>query len=332
MNKRIIFGMAALLMTISLSACGAKTESKPIDKSSTPTTSVDQGPKKSIEIKNITLSSSNNKAYITVTGTQTNYTEEDFKWAWGLREQGGDFYDGKENPTAEDFKTATFKANNSFTLKYCLTDITTLRSGVFYRVYGGTPESYDEIEFTSNNYGATDPTRRYYLRNDENNSLVFDSIQPISFTKASVVNVTQADLPEGVTEAGAYVKFGGAKGSVTLDMINAWNEANNIAGNFQRVIGDGYSVHTHTAEERFYKIEGDDIFFYCYVGFIAPSEGWMMHFDLVEGNANSNLQFDSTINGETTYTAGEGTYKVYADKNKSGEENYWGCLGVYRAS
>ena len=56
----------------------------------------------------------------------------------------------------------------------------------------------------------------------------------------------------------------------------------------------------------------------------------MVHFDLVSGNNNANLQFDSTISGETAYTVGTATYKVYADKNKGGEENYWGCLGVYR--
>ena len=38
----------------------------------------------------------------------------------------------------------------------------------------------------------------------------------------------------------------------------------------------------------------------------------------------------ATFNGETTYTIGDAAYKVYADSNKSGEENYWGCLGVYR--
>ena len=337
MNKNIIFGVAALLMVMSLSACGSTTSkegSKAVESSAhAATTSIDPETAKSVEVTNITLSNQSNKAYITVTGKVKNYTSEEFKWAWGIREQGGDFVDGKEKPAEEDFKKANISNNNSFTVRYCLTDIQGLRSGVFYRIYGGTPESYDDIEFQSNNYGASDASRRYYLRNDQNNSLVFDSIQPISFTKASVVNVAQSDLPEGVINAGPYLKFGGANSKgLTMDTINAWNEAGLIAGNFQRVIGDGYNAHTHVAEERFWKIEGDEVYFYCYIGFIEVEEGWMVHFDLVEGNASSNLQMDATIWGEETYTAGEGTYKVYGDKNKSGEENYWGCLGVYRVS
>lgn len=336
MKKRIIFGVAVLLMTMSLSACNSgSTTSKEGSKgqeSSVPTTSVNSETEKKVEVSNITLSNQDEKAYITVTGKVTNYTNDDFTWAWGMMDQSsGDFHDGKEKPEAADFKKAKISNNNSFTVRYCLTDVQTLKSGVLYRIYGGTPESYDDIEFKSNNYGASDATRRYYLRNDQNNSLVFDSIQPISFTKASVVNVAQVDLPTGVTHAGPYLKFGGANSkNLTMETLNAWHEAGHIAGNFQRVIGEGYDVHAHTDEERFWKIEGNDVFFYCYIGFIEMGEGWMIHFDLVEGNATSNLQFDSTIWGEEMYTVGDATYKVYADKSKSGEENYWGCLGVHR--
>ena len=222
--------------------------------------------------------------------------------------------------------------SGSFTVKYCLTDIATLKAGILYRVYGGAPGTYQDLQFPSNNTGASDATRKYYLRSDKDNSLVFDNIQPLSFTKASVVEVAQADLPTGITNAGAYIKFGGVNSkNLTTTDLDALKEAGNIAGNFQRVIGDlGYDVHAHVDEERFYKVEGNDVYFYCYIGFIEPTEGWMVHFDLVSGNSNANLQFDSTINGETTYTVGTASYKVYADKNKGGEENYWGCLGVYR--
>ena len=332
MKKRIIFGVAALLMTMGLSACNSTPsgdESKG-QESSTPI-SVDPETEKKVDISNITLSNQDNKAYITITGKVTNYTSEDFKWAWGLKDQStGEFHDGKEKPEAEDFKTARISNNNSFTVRYCLTNVQTLKSGVFYRIYGGTPESYDDIEFQSNNYGANDATRRYYLRNDKNNSLVYDSIQPISFTKASVVDLKQTDLPEGITNPGPYLKFGGINAkNLTMETINSWHDAGHIAGNFQRVIGD-YTTVAHTDENRFWKIEGNDVFFYCYIGFIEMGEGWMMHFDLVEGNPESNLQFDSTIWGEEMYTAGDAAYKVYADKSKSGAENYWGCLGVYR--
>ena len=214
MRKRIIFGMATLLMTMSLSACNSgSTSSKEGSKgqeSSVPTTSVDPETEKKVEVSNITLSNQDDKAYITVTGKVTNYTNDDFTWAWGLKDQSsGQFHDGKEKPEAADFKKAKISNNNSFTIRYCLTNVQTLKSGVFYRIYGGTPESYDDIEFQSNNYGANDATRRYYLRNDKNNSLVYDSIQPISFTKASVVDLKQTDLPKGITNPGPYLKFGG---------------------------------------------------------------------------------------------------------------------------
>ena len=332
MKKYLICGVA-FLMSLGLVACGASTATSD-NENAEQTKSTEQAPKKSFEITNMTLSSSNNKAYVNLTGKQSNYTADEFKWAWGLMDENGDFVDGKENPAAEDYKAATFNASGSFTVKYCLTDITTLKAGTLYRVYGGAPGTYKDLQFPSNNTGASDATRKYYLRSDKDNSLVFDNIQPISFTKASVVEVAQANLPAGITHAGAYLKFGGANSkNLTTANLDALKEAGNIAGNFQRVIGDlGYDVHNHVDEERFYKIEDNEVYFYCYIGFIEPTEGWMVHFDLVSGNNNANLQFDSTINGETTYTVGTASYKVYADKNKGGEENYWGCLGVYRVA
>ncbi len=347
MKKQITLSVMALILMSLLGACNNQTAEKSksgeqsVTETSTPessktksTTSKDEGPKKEVTDISISLGNDGNKAYITVRGKQVNYTAETFKWAWGLKGNDGNFADGKAKPADEDYKKIEFNSSNEFTVKYCLTDIQTIKSGVLYRVYGGTPETYGDIQFASNQFGASDATRKYYLRNDENNSLVFDSIQPISFTKASVVEVTEADLPTGVTATGAYLKVGGANSkNLTMDTINSWHEAGNIAGNFQRVIpADSYALHTHADEERFWAIEGNDVFFYLYVGFLADGEGWMTHFDLVGGNEGGNFQLDATLNGETAYTIGGATYKVYADKNKGGEENYWGCLGVYRGA
>ena len=289
------------------------------------------GTDKSVEITSISLANENNKAYIKVRGVQTNYTADNFKWAWGLMSQDGNFDEGKEIPEASDYKKVAFEEDNSFSVNYCLTDLKNIHSGTLYRIYGGTPETYGDIPFQSNNFGASDATRKYYLRSDQENSLVFDNIQPISFTKASVVEVAESELPAGVTNAGAYVKFGGANSkNLTKDMIDSWHQDEKIAGNFQRVVGGSYEIHAHVDEERFWKIEGNDVFFYCYVGFIEEGEGWMTHFDLVSGNSTANFQLDSTIKGETPYVVNGVTYRVYADKNASGEENYWGCLGVLR--
>ena len=334
MKKRYFFLTLTSLLAMSLSACGNDTT-----KSTTPagskatskaTSSVEEGPRKTVTVSSISLGTQSNKAYITVTGTHENYEPGEFKWAWGLMDTSGNFDYGKENPTEADFTAVAINSAN-FTVKLCLTDIQTLVAGKLYRIYGGTPESYNDIPFASNQFGARDDTRNYYLRQDQDNALTFDNIQPITFTKASVVNVETADLPTGVTQTGAYVKFGGANSkNLTMDTIKAWDDAGHIAGNFQRVIGGGYSLHAHEATERFYKIEGNDVFFYLYVGFIAEGEGWMVHFDVVSGNENAGLNMGATFNGETSYTVGDAEYKVYADSGKSGEENYWGCLGVYR--
>ena len=346
MKKQFAFGFTALLLLTLLGACNNQPveessvkKEESIIETSTPSssktkssTSKDDGPKKEVTDISISLMNQDSKAYIQVRGKQVNYTADDFKWAWGLKGNDGTFVDGKAKPDAEDYQKVEFNSNNEFTVRYCLTDIQNMVSGVLYRIYGGTPETYDDIPFSSNQFGATDATRKYYLRNDENNSLVFDNIQPISFTKASVVNIEEGDLPTGITTPGAYLKMGGqnSKG-ITIDMIDSWNEAGKIAGNYQRVIPENnYALHTHVDEERFWKIEDNYVYFYIYAGFIDVNEGWMVHFDLVSGNEGANLQFDTVLAGETAYQVNGATYRTYADKNKGNEENYWGCLGVFR--
>lgn len=344
MKTKKILGVALLLGTLMLSACGgdksgstAKPASSgsgknPTSQSSSPKPST-PSTAKSVSITEMKLANVEGKVYVVVKGTEANYKADDFKWAWGLRTNGdaGEFIDGKETPEAADYKAATFdEATKAFEVKYCLTDLT-LTSGAYYQVYGGTPETYANIAFEDANTTARDQTRSYYLRTDQNNSIVFDAVQPISFTKAAVVDIAAADLPTGITNAGAYLKFGGANAAnLTVEAIDAWVADNKVAGNFQRVIGGGYQLHNHTAEERFYKIEGDDIFFYFYIGFMADAEGWMTHFDCVNGNSGANLQMDATFWGDADHTTviGENTYRVYADKTKTGEENFWSCLGV----
>lgn len=329
MKKNITFGTVLVLLTSLLAACGGNTTTSNNKKTSS-STSVSQGPKKSIEVSNISLGNQNSKAYITVTGTQTNYTADDFSWAWGLRASNGTFADGKANPGASDFAKATFNEANRFTLTYCLTDIESIEAGTLYTVYGGTPESYGEIKFSTNQYGANDATRKYYLRQDEENALVFEYVQPLTYSKASIVNLAQADLPEGVTRPGAYLKFGGANSkNLTMETINGWHAAGKIAGDFQRVIpANSYSQHVHSDEERFWVIEGSEVYFYLYVGFMEDDEGWMLHFDLVGGSLNAGAQTSVKFNGETAYVIDGKEYYIYSDKDKGGEENYWGCLGV----
>ena len=342
MRKSKFFALTTVLLAMGLTACGgggdkSSTAASVAKSSQKPTTTSKAPSGKSVSVSDISLVSENSKVYVKVTGTQSNYTADDFKWAWGLMNNDtSEFVDGKEAPEAADYKAATFDATSkAFTVKYCLTDLASLKSGDFFQVYGGTPESYGNIAFENTATAASDATRHYYLRTDKNNAIVFDSIQPIKFTKASIVNIAAADLPTGVTNAGPYIKFGGANtANLTVDMIKAWDDAGNLAGNFQRVTvpdGSAYMLHDHVAEERFYKIEGDDVFFYCYIGFAVDGEGWMTHFDCVSGNSGANLQFENSIWGgaDNTYVIGENTYRVYADNKGHGsnEAEFWGCLG-----
>ena len=344
MKKSISFGIT--LLALLLTACGGKGSQQPASSSTTPDSSSEpassvnsskessksKAPVKSISVSSISLGNEGEKAYITVRGTQTNYTADDFKWAWGLKDQETNkFADGKEKPEASDFKVATFNESNEFTVKYCLTDIQGISAGKLYRIYGGTPESYDDIPFASNMFGANDATRKYYLRQDENNSLTFENIQPLTYDKALIVEVSESDLPNGVTQAGAYLKFGGKNTkNITMETINSWNEANNIAGDFQRCI-PSWQSHPHVNEERFWKIEDNYVYFYLYCGFIEPEEGWMVHFDVVSGNQNAGLTTSNKINGETTYTVNGAQYKVYSGQGGD-EEHYWDCVGVYRVA
>lgn len=343
MNKRLSFGIVTVLMALVLGACGGNTttsSSSSPSKSSSPSrssssqrpSSTSQAPQKGISDLSISLGNDGDKAYITVRGQQFGYTADDFKWAWGLMDRdSSEFADGKATPAASDFTAATFDSSNQFSVRYCLTDIQTIKAGKIYRIYGGTPENYGDIPFASNMFGASDATRKYYLRMDLDNSLTFENVQPLTYNSASIVEIAQADLPQGITNPGAYLKFGGPNSkNITVDTINAWNEAGNIAGDFQRCI-PSWQSHPHVAEERFWKIEDNNVFFYLYCGFIEPEEGWMVHFDLVSGNQGAGLTTSNKINGETTYEVGSAQYKVYSGQG-SDEEHYWDCVGVYRVA
>jgi len=340
MKKGFIFAASALL-ALGLASCNTpaggseptQSATKSADKSTSSAPMTSKGPKKELKDLSISLGNDGGKAYITVRGTQSNYTAEEFKWTWGLLNEGTTSFDyGKETPAEADYQALTFDASNAFTVRLCLTDITTIKAGATYRIYGGAPGNYKDIGFESNMFGASDATRQYYLRKDLNNSLTFDNIQPLAFTAASVVNLAAADLPTGVTEEGAYLKVGGQNTkNITMETINSWHTAGNIAGDFQRVIPENsYALHPHVDAERFWKIEDNMVYFYLYVGFIEGGEGWMVHFDLVSGNQNAGLKTDTKFNGETAYTIGDDTYRVYGDNSKSGEENYWGFLGVFK--
>ena len=92
MNKRLSFGMLTILAALVLGACSGNVGSSSnipdsSSKSSTKPSSVSQEPAKGIQDVSISLGNEGEKAYITVRGTQYGYSSDNFKWAWGLKEQ-----------------------------------------------------------------------------------------------------------------------------------------------------------------------------------------------------------------------------------------------------
>ena len=296
---------------------------------------------KSVRVSESVLSLEENKVYVKVSGTAANYAAGEFKWAWGIKVNGdnGAFVNGKATPDAADYKAETLGADGAFTVKFCLSDIENLKSGDFYRIYGGTPESYGDIAFTDSQTGAKDADRNYYLRNDQNGSLVFDMLPPVALTKASVVNVTADDIPTGSSAtAGAYLKFGGANAkNLTADDIAGWRTGGKLKAMFQRVIQNdvatGFAMHSIQDSEMFWKVEGDEVYFYLYIGFMEDKEGWQTHFDMLGGNEWANCNMGVVLTGDVEYTIGGKIYTVFADSSKgSSAGDYYGCLGVHVAA
>ena len=122
MKTKKILGVALLLGTLMLSACGggkSDNTGKPASSGSKNTPTTQSSPKpstpstaKSISITGVTMANDGGKVYLTVSGTEANYKTEDFKWAWGVKVNGdsGTWVVGKEAPEAADYAAATFDA------------------------------------------------------------------------------------------------------------------------------------------------------------------------------------------------------------------------------
>ena len=117
MKQHLSFMMTCIALLGVLGACNSnETSSSKNSPSSKTTVITSKGPVKGVSDLSISLGNDGGKAYITVRGTQNNYTADEFKWAWGLKEQDSStFVDGKAKPEAEDFKAVTFNSNNEFT-------------------------------------------------------------------------------------------------------------------------------------------------------------------------------------------------------------------------
>ena len=103
MKKGLILTTTFAALALVLAACG-ESASKPATstKETSVVTSKEVVPQKNVTVTSIALGNEGSKAYITVRGTQENYTAEEFKWAWGLMDQNGTFDDGKETPHDTD--------------------------------------------------------------------------------------------------------------------------------------------------------------------------------------------------------------------------------------
>ena len=122
------------------------------------------------------------KVYLRLSGTCTDYTQENFKWAFALKEyndgqEGGAYLAGKAEPADEDFniaveltKATEADADDTFTVDFNLSDIV-VPDGVTkpgrYNLTAGPKDNYKSINVSLNPGNYADSGFRYYFRNDQ---------------------------------------------------------------------------------------------------------------------------------------------------------------------
>ena len=122
------------------------------------------------------------KVYLRLSGTCDNYTQENFKWAFALRDYNSQEEDttayltGKEEPEAADFNISVALtagaegANDTFTVDFNLSEIVAPEGRSKpgrYNLMAGPADNYGSInvDLTPGNYA--DNAHRYYFRNDQ---------------------------------------------------------------------------------------------------------------------------------------------------------------------
>ena len=168
-----------------------------------------------------------NKVYLVLEGSEKYFTAANFKFAFGLKLEGGDTWlAGKAAPEAADFNVlgtitepaADSTADPTFVVKFDMTSINAAQGSKkagLYNIYVGTSaDNYGTLSLAvSNTDGANtmDEVHNYYFRNDQETSNVLTAgiseLPPFHLTAASlsVVEKTGEETSDQV-----WVKIGGA--------------------------------------------------------------------------------------------------------------------------
>ena len=208
------------------------------------------------------------KVYLRLSGTCDNYTQENFKWAFALKEynngqEGGAYLAGKETPEAADFNipvTLTKGAegeDDTFTVDFNLTDIV-VPDGVTkpgrYNLTAGPEDNYKSINVTLNPGNYADNSHRYYFRNDQEVgsrlTVCIEELPPFFHFTDAVASFVAAPTAEDPEAKEAWVRIYGEAldQSKTVAQLEADLAATHTACRFQ---SQSNSMTTRNAEGEF---------------------------------------------------------------------------------
>ncbi len=167
------------------------------------------------------------KVYLRLSGTCTDYTQDNFKWAFALKEynngeEGGAYLAGKEEPADEDFNivVALTKGaegeDDTFTVDFNLSDIV-IPEGVTkpgrYNLTAGPKDNYKSINVSLNPGNYADDGFRYYFRNDQEvgNRLTvcIEDLPPFFHFSNAVASFIDAPTEENPDAKEAWVRIYG---------------------------------------------------------------------------------------------------------------------------
>ena len=168
------------------------------------------------------------KVYLRLSGTCTDYTQENFKWAFALKEynngeEGGAYLAGKEEPADEDFnivveltKATEADADDTFTVDFNLSDIV-VPDGVTkpgrYNLTAGPKDNYKTINVTLNPGNYADSGFRYYFRNDQEVgsrlTVCIEELPPFFHFTNAVASFVAAPTEENPEAKEAWVRIYG---------------------------------------------------------------------------------------------------------------------------
>jgi len=330
--------LVSILLAMSLVACGGSnggesSGGKSDDKSETPSSSkssTSRPPTPVLTVSSTDVVAKEGKVYLQISGSTKNIPQEEFKWALALQHIANESLDPLDTyilggPTFADADyniDVPIGENGAFVFEYSLSDIPALEPGMFTITTGIKGRSVDVGSVTSG-LSAKDGSYRYYLRHDEEvndiNTLVIDSLPPISFEEASVVKI-------GTT---VWAKMGGAlKDGITQEILDGYNSF----VQFQQVGGSWTNTRRNKASGQFYyEVDGNKAYLYADINFFAADTNYNTHVNVTE-NKQADLKMDVALDAHYYYKNANDVLldiNVYANPNAASDDSteFWGNLG-----